>query len=642
MANRIFEYTNDVSFNRSARIRRSISNSGYVRQEQGSPSYFNLECTLKPLVRAEFNQVEAELLTLDDGLGIPVSELNQHFDIVKFEGTLTGGSISTEGTGGRTVRLTGTSPLDATVVAGDFIQFGGNNKVYQVRSDAAAVNGVIDIPLHTGAINTLNSQSATFDAVNPRTTTFTFTPATVTQTLLDPDSVPGAARFAVGSSARVGSDFRLINSSGTNRNRWSFIWGGNDDALRAAITATNRFTLVDASNRLGLTIRTAFGKDDNQPNRLVSYINQSETRSPANDFSAWGTSGTIFVDGETEGASNALTYNGAPVTGTQTFTANIARRSNSVVWLNNFMINGQPATAEEASSRLPRSGDTVRIFDPTRSNNYGYTINGVETDGGEQRIRLTIGNRSPVAGAGFSVEINVQTLTFTLDRDDYTWNNEDHVRVVRTYLFNPGDQDTQFQLSNIRAIDHQTGNEVPLNTQDLFREFGFYSTASGNGTGSNAVPILASASGSINFETTADNVTIPTVTISGQNTAQAIANRIQTVLLPTDGTTVYLAMNPVINGNMITLTWTSDAGNAGLATTNGFVPTITGQTFVLLSATGGPQQFRTGQDCRFQFLMNGRPSVTVIPGPGYNYYQYDTFNFTEVLTNGTTTEIDNG
>ncbi len=38
-----------------------------------------------------------------------------------------------------------------------------------------------------------------------------------------------------------------------------------------------------------------------------------------------------------------------------------------------------------------------------------------------------------------------------------------------------------------------------------------------------------------------------------------------------------------------------------------------------------------GNGVQFKMLLNGRPNVNVIPGPGYNYYQYETFNFQEVL-----------
>ena len=627
MATRIFQYANDVQFNRTARVRRSISNSGYVRQEQGSPSYFNFEVGLPLLTKEQFNQVEAELLLADDGLILSTSAIREEISITKFEGTLNGGTISTEGTQGRTVRLINVTPANATVVAGDFIQFGGNNKVYQVRRNATANNGVLNIELHTATINTLSSTSASFPAVNDRTTIFNFAPTTNAATLIGPDSVTGLTRFATGSSARVDASFRLINSSGTNRNRWNFTWDNNEPLIRDNLGG--RLTLVDASNRLGLTIRTAFGKDDNQPNRLVSYINQSETRSPANDFSAWGTSGTIFVDGETEGASNALTYNGAPVTGTQTFTANIARRSNRDIYLNQIMINGQSVTAEQASQMMPPNGTSIRFLsaDGTETGNFGYNTFTLVTDGGEQRIMSNIGTRSLPGGT--NVSISLDTLIFTLDGNNYEWDYNDHVRVIRTYLFDPADANANL-LSNIRVLDHQTGAIVQLNTQDLFRQYGFYSNASGNGTGSQAVPILGPANGIIQFATSMTGVTIPPVElVNGENSAQAVGDRIETILGRT-----YLQSPPVVDGNRLTLTWHDNVGNAALAETNPFTPVFTGQTFTFVSASGGPQQFRTGDDVQFQMLLNGRPSVTVVPGPIFNYYQYDTFNFTEVLTDG--------
>ena len=50
---KIFEYTNDGSLNRSARIRRLISNSGYARQERGIPTFYSMEVNLPLLTKAK-------------------------------------------------------------------------------------------------------------------------------------------------------------------------------------------------------------------------------------------------------------------------------------------------------------------------------------------------------------------------------------------------------------------------------------------------------------------------------------------------------------------------------------------------------------------------------------------------------------
>ena len=44
-----------------------------------------------------------------------------------------------------------------------------------------------------------------------------------------------------------------------------------------------------------------------------------------------------------------------------------------------------------------------------------------------------------------------------------------------------------------------------------------------------------------------------------------------------------------------------------------------------------PNTFTYGNGVQFKLLLNGRPNVTVVPGPGYNYYAYGSFEFQEVL-----------
>jgi len=65
---KIFEYTNDISLNRTARVRRSISNSGYARQERGSPTFYSMEVNLPLLTKTKYDEVESELLGLIDVL----------------------------------------------------------------------------------------------------------------------------------------------------------------------------------------------------------------------------------------------------------------------------------------------------------------------------------------------------------------------------------------------------------------------------------------------------------------------------------------------------------------------------------------------------------------------------------------------
>ena len=52
---KIFEYTNEISLDRSARVRKSISNSGYARQERGSPTFYSMKLNLPLLTKAKYD-----------------------------------------------------------------------------------------------------------------------------------------------------------------------------------------------------------------------------------------------------------------------------------------------------------------------------------------------------------------------------------------------------------------------------------------------------------------------------------------------------------------------------------------------------------------------------------------------------------
>ena len=63
---KIFEYTNSISLNRTARIRRSISNSGYARQERGSPTFYSMEVNLPLLTKAKYDELTKLLYSTFD------------------------------------------------------------------------------------------------------------------------------------------------------------------------------------------------------------------------------------------------------------------------------------------------------------------------------------------------------------------------------------------------------------------------------------------------------------------------------------------------------------------------------------------------------------------------------------------------
>jgi hypothetical protein len=159
---KIFEYTNDISLNRSARVRRSISNSGYARQERGSPTFYSLEVNLPLLTKAKYDEVEAELLGITDGIDFKTTNLPSTINLTFANGSIIPQSgltieVVNANTSGVDVQLANVD-LSSNVKAGDFIQFSSSTKVYQIKENSNAIVGnLLNFKLNTGAINPITN-----------------------------------------------------------------------------------------------------------------------------------------------------------------------------------------------------------------------------------------------------------------------------------------------------------------------------------------------------------------------------------------------------------------------------------------------------------------------------------------------------
>jgi hypothetical protein len=158
---KIFEYTNSVSLNRASRVRRSISNSGYARIERGSPTFYSMEVNLPLLTKEKYDEVEAELLGITDGIDFKTTDLPSTINLTFANGTITPQSgltitVVNANTSGEDVQLANVDN-SSTVKAGDFIQFSSSSKVYQIKADANASSNLLTFKLMTGAINPIVS-----------------------------------------------------------------------------------------------------------------------------------------------------------------------------------------------------------------------------------------------------------------------------------------------------------------------------------------------------------------------------------------------------------------------------------------------------------------------------------------------------
>jgi len=158
---KIFEYTNSVSLNRAARVRRSISNSGYARIERGSPTFYSMEVSLPLLTKSKYDEVEAELLEITDGIDFKTTDLPSTINLTFANGSIIAQSglsidIVNANTSGEDVQLANVDN-SSNVKAGDFIQFSSSTKVYQIKADANASSNLLTFKLMTGAINPIVS-----------------------------------------------------------------------------------------------------------------------------------------------------------------------------------------------------------------------------------------------------------------------------------------------------------------------------------------------------------------------------------------------------------------------------------------------------------------------------------------------------
>jgi hypothetical protein len=158
---KIFEYTNSVSLNRASRVRRSISNSGYARIERGSPTFYSMEVNLPLLTKTKYDEVEAELLGITDGIDFKTTDLPSTINLTFANGSIIAQSgltitVVDANTSGEDVQLANVDN-SSTVKAGDFIQFNSSSKVYQIKADATASSNLLTFKLMTGAINPITS-----------------------------------------------------------------------------------------------------------------------------------------------------------------------------------------------------------------------------------------------------------------------------------------------------------------------------------------------------------------------------------------------------------------------------------------------------------------------------------------------------
>ena len=120
-----------------------------------------MQVNLPLLTKLQYDEVEAELLGLQDGIDFKTTSLPSNINLTFSNGNITAQSgltitVDDANTSGVDVKLTNVAN-SSTVKAGDFIQFSSSTKVYQIKSDATASSNILTFKLMTGAINSIVS-----------------------------------------------------------------------------------------------------------------------------------------------------------------------------------------------------------------------------------------------------------------------------------------------------------------------------------------------------------------------------------------------------------------------------------------------------------------------------------------------------
>lgn len=169
----IFKYANDISMKRSTNSARSVSVGGYARTHRLGPSLINLDVDLPLLTEAQYEEVNNELFTIDDGikfLNVNISSNNGNNIITKTNIPLKAGEteikfINTSYSSLRQITLTNLQPNTNNIFkVGDFLQFSNHDKVYQISKPLGSTGtdfnttnaGTCEVRLSTPFVSNVN------------------------------------------------------------------------------------------------------------------------------------------------------------------------------------------------------------------------------------------------------------------------------------------------------------------------------------------------------------------------------------------------------------------------------------------------------------------------------------------------------
>ena len=150
----LLNFANDVSLNRTANARKSVSVGGYYRSQKSGPTTYLLSANLKPLTLEEYRTVEEELINIDDGVERVITKIPNPIQITHASDirSSTGNLIDITVTGTSSSNQLNLNNISVLPRVGDYIQ--------------PISNYLIDDPDNPGSFLTIDPTDANYDIEN--------------------------------------------------------------------------------------------------------------------------------------------------------------------------------------------------------------------------------------------------------------------------------------------------------------------------------------------------------------------------------------------------------------------------------------------------------------------------------------------
>lgn len=591
----IFKYANDISFNRSTKSGRSVTTGGFARTNRLGPSVYTIQANLPIISEEQYQEVENELLEMEDGINfLTVNLSSNNGNRIMSKGTV---PLKSGETNIKVIKqdysrlnqftIINLEPNNADIFrVGDFMQFDNNDKVYQMYKPVG----------ETGA-------------------KFKTSPAGTVRVRL---SSPIVNNIGISTSNSLGSlkDYFIVTGTGDAEEKVTYNW-----VTTSSGTDVGKIIFKDANTN------AQYYYTDGTPAELWirdNYYTISEIRTIANEGIAGTYSGHSSLTQAQTDQNNKLgqilsnvSYSGSWNNGTLTWDFNVANvRAELVI----TSATGQSMTNETVVSTitnpyqnglltfkdqnndtlLDSSGNAITIELPKSLHNaqdiYNYLLNTIMGSSSTHPVK-TLGIWSTISG-GYFPEFYGETNLDHRGRVTIRWGAEYDGSVIEF-------------TTKVGTVGVDYNNYERLND-------------------------------SINVYTSSTN----SITIENSNNTYAVGEYIQPANNFLGTSYIKKILNVSVSGTTTTIEFDSAFNSSSSGWLNGY-EIIRHENDALSNGTNIFREIRIsspantysssanvllGDDVNIKLMLTEKPAVTIIPkDETQNLYQYNTFEFTEVL-----------